>query len=190
MCVVASQTGLTTTKLWTNFASRYGIDMTADPGAHLLSQTGMYIPEQRRMHDLIPLAMSFLPACKHLFVKCGHLGVLTLSRVSSSEGLRSAENWAEVVGCEHIMIHPAIHCTGGVVVCLIPPSRVLRPEEIKTVTGAGDSFVGWLVGELSQDANVLDNIGKLYKVVKRAQQASQEALLSSEAVSPRLSCLN
>jgi len=147
------------------------------------------MPDQRSMHDLIPLAISFLPACEHLFVKCGHLGVLILSRLFSSESLRSAENWKEIVGHEHITVYPATHCAGGVIVCLVPPNRVLRSEEIKTVTGAGDSFVGWLVAELSRDANVLDDIGKLYKVVKRAQRASEETLLSSEAVSPHLSCL-
>jgi pseudouridine-5'-phosphate glycosidase/pseudouridine kinase len=66
------------------------------------------------------------------------------------------------------------------------PAFPIKPTEVVNVTGAGDSFVGALLADISQGA-VLDTPHAMDKLVGRAQRASVLSLYSADAISPSLS---
>ena len=65
------------------------------------------------------------------------------------------------------------------------PAKPIEPEEIVSVTGAGDSFVGSLLVAIGK-GYALNTPQSLDEVVDCAQNAAQLSLMSSDAVSPLL----
>ncbi|KAJ4992639.1 IdgA domain-containing protein [Stagonosporopsis vannaccii] len=68
---------------------------------------------------------------------------------------------------------------GGLYVRLFPVERVLRPEEVVSVNGIGDTFCGALAVGLAQGKQAQDVIGP-------AQVAASLSLKTKESVSPQL----
>lgn len=71
---------------------------------------------------------------------------------------------------------------GGLYVRLFPVEKVLRPEEVVSVNGIGDTFCGALAVGLAKGKRVQDVVGF-------AQRAASLSLRSRESVSPALSGL-
>jgi pseudouridine-5'-phosphate glycosidase/pseudouridine kinase len=71
---------------------------------------------------------------------------------------------------------------GGLYVRLFPVEEVVRPEEVVSVNGCGDTFLGALAVGLQRGAKVQDCIGL-------AQRAAGLSLRSKESVSPELEML-
>lgn len=64
----------------------------------------------------------------------------------------------------------------------------LHPAEVVSSTGAGDSLVGSLLADLSsRGEDTFASLSQLEHSMERAQKAAIAALMSSKAVSPRLS---
>lgn len=70
---------------------------------------------------------------------------------------------------------------GGVYLRLFPPVELVPAEEIVSVNGVGDTFVGVLMAALTKREGVLTE-----NAVQTAQRASVLSLKSAEAVSPEV----
>ncbi|KAM0721015.1 hypothetical protein Q7P37_003300 [Cladosporium fusiforme] len=78
---------------------------------------------------------------------------------------------------------------GGVYMRLFPPVEEVAPEDVVSVNGVGDSFVGTLVSRLAKAKAEGKEVG-VEECVDVAQRAAVLSLKSKEAVSPMLESLN
>ena len=73
---------------------------------------------------------------------------------------------------------------GGVYMRYFPPAEVLRPDDVVSVNGVGDTFLGVLIAGLAKDKPK-----EIPELIGIAQRASVMTLKSKEAVSPSISSL-
>jgi len=127
-------------------------------------------------NDLIPLSINLLPFIKTILVKCGPNGILIVSREGSSNSTpdSSRYTWGK----------------GGLTISIYPPAKVVGPEELVNVTGAGDSFVGVLAAGISQNPSILRDPQAAKRLVVTAQRASIYSLGTARAVSSKISDLS
>lgn len=121
------------------------------------------------------MSVQLLPLCPSIVVKMGEEGVLVTELLGvEDERLRSADDARWIVSRNSQGDE-----VGGVYMRLFPASR-LPPEQIQSVNGVGDTFLGTLVaGLVKKNARVTD-------FVDVAQRASRLTLKSTKSVSERL----
>ncbi|KAF2834855.1 IdgA domain protein [Patellaria atrata CBS 101060] len=169
----AQQSGLLSQTPWWNLINSLNIPSTgaraafsAIAGAELVDKG---VPQ---------MSVQLLPFCPTVLVKLGAEGVLlTMLLPSSSALLRDPEAQRWVVsrndggGGEQGV--------GGVYMRLFPVPETIAQEDVVSVNGVGDTFLGAVVAGLVAGREVEDVLGV-------AQRAAGLTLRSAEAVSPRL----
>ncbi|TDZ17802.1 Pseudouridine-metabolizing bifunctional protein [Colletotrichum orbiculare MAFF 240422] len=125
-------------------------------------------------------AVHLLPYIPTLVTKLGSKGVLLTAILGRDDPRlrdRNEERWLLTrapVG------HPTV---GGVYMRLFPPAEKVPVEEIVSVNGVGDTFLGVLVAGLAKG-------GKVEHLIDVAQKAAVLTLKSHESVSPDLGRLD
>lgn len=121
-------------------------------------------------------AIKLLPFFPTILTKLGPKGVLLTQLLKADDPVLSSPEEAEYVlsrcttGDENV---------GGLYVRLFPTEKVLNVEEVVSVNGIGDTFVGALAAGLVKGKRPQD-------VVAFAQRAAALSLTSRESVSPEL----
>lgn len=121
-------------------------------------------------------AIKLLPFFPTVLTKLGSEGVLLTQVIKPNDPILSSPEQAQYVLARNLTGHGKV---GGLYVRLFAPERVLRDEEVVSVNGIGDTFVGALAAGLAKGKQVRD-------VVEFAQKASVLSLKSKESVSPDL----
>jgi pseudouridine-5'-phosphate glycosidase/pseudouridine kinase len=124
-------------------------------------------------------AIKLLPFFPTILTKLGPQGVL-LTRILKADDpvLTSADESQYVLSrCK-----TGDHKIGGLYVRLFPTDKILRDEEVVSVNGIGDTFLGALAAGLVQGRRIQD-------VIPFAQKAATLSLRSKESVSPELKSL-
>ena len=121
-------------------------------------------------------AIQLLPFFPNLMTKLGPDGIL-ITRILPKDDPLLASRSPYVVSRSKI----EEGSIGGLYMRLMPPEQVLSNEEVISVNGAGDTFLGVLVARLATkaDSNIDD-------AVAVAQRASALTLRSAESVSPEI----
>lgn len=132
---------------------------------------------------IIQKAVNLLPFFQHLIIKCGDQGIIVVMYISPKDALNSV--WA------HKRSNPLERCIvahgNSKEITLIQHFPSLPIEKVSNVTGAGDSFVGALLGCLAHDFSTMYDPNGLQDVITIAQKAAILTLQSHSAVSPFLS---
>lgn len=125
----------------------------------------------------IPIqSVQLLPYVPTLIAKLGSKGVL-LTQLLSRDDPRLFEREAQEFILTRSMNHPTI---GGIYMRLFPP--VEKVEDVVSVNGVGDTFLGVLVSGLAQG-------GSAESLINVAQKGAVMSLRCAESVSPILSRL-
>ncbi|KAF6841141.1 IdgA domain-containing protein [Colletotrichum plurivorum] len=117
-----------------------------------------------------------LPYIPTLVTKLGSKGVLLTTILSKDDPRlkdREEERWLLT---RAPVDHPTI---GGVYMRLFPPAERVPAEEVVSVNGVGDTFLGVMIAGLAQG-------GKVEDLIDVAQKAAVLTLKSHESVSPDL----
>ena len=128
------------------------------------------------------MAINLLPFFQHLVIKCGERGVIVVMRGSGQSKWRSERS--NIYG-RYIVSNGS--GDGDIVVLQHFPANDLPPESIVSVTGAGDTLVGSILGSLVQGSRGFEDPESLKMIVEDAQAAAVLTLKSEYAVSPSLS---
>ncbi|KAL9065602.1 MAG: hypothetical protein Q9157_007420 [Trypethelium eluteriae] len=121
------------------------------------------------------MSVQFLPLCPCIVVKLGEEGVLVTELLhAKDEKLRSADEARWIVSRGN-----GSNEVGGIHMRLFPATKVPL-DQIKSVNGVGDTFLGTLVAGLAMKDT------KLQQLIDVAQKASRLTLQSEESVSERL----
>lgn len=121
-------------------------------------------------------AIKLLPFFPTILTKLGPDGVLLVKLLSASASELHDDHERQYVLARNMSGHEDV---GGLYVRLFKPERVLKPEEIVSVNGIGDTFCGAVAVGLSKGKQVQD-------VVDWAQRAAGESLKVGESVSGEL----
>ncbi|KAI9653025.1 MAG: hypothetical protein M1831_006232 [Alyxoria varia] len=138
-----------------------------------------------------------LPFVPNIAVKLGPRGVLFMRMLLESDPVLDPSNPSRYVVVRARDRQPARSQHGwerkvaGMYARLFPPPKVLQGEDIVSVNGAGDTFMGALVAGLVREGGSFETLGEetLEEVVMRAQRASAMTLGSSESVCPEIARL-
>lgn len=119
-------------------------------------------------------AFKLLPYCPNILIKDGANGIL-LVQIAQHASPPSSENFILMSKGKSDL---------GVLVQHFPVPRNFNPGEIQSVTGAGDSLVGYILSELGRDDSWLQEASneKRYTILKNSQVAAGLSLVSKEAV--------
>lgn len=123
-------------------------------------------------------AIKMLPFIPTLLTKLGSQGVLLTKILKSDDPALSSADEQKYVLARTSNDDEELG-VGGLYVRLFPPEKILAPEEVVSVNGIGDTFLGALAAGLV-------NGGKLEDGVMLAQRAAALSLRSKESVSPEL----
>ncbi|CAI6335312.1 unnamed protein product [Periconia digitata] len=121
-------------------------------------------------------AIKLLPFFSTILTKLGPQGVLLTQIIEPNDPILSSPEQAQYVLARNTTGDANV---GGLYVRLYAPERVLKDEEVVSVNGIGDTFVGALATGLVKGKKVRD-------AVEFAQKASLLSLKSKESVSPDL----
>jgi pseudouridylate synthase / pseudouridine kinase len=128
-------------------------------------------------------AIQILPFIPTLLVKLGIRGVLVVRLLPMGDELLSSGG-SNIICRAH---EGNVHGVGGLYIKLLPPGRRLEGDELVSVNGAGDTFLGVVMAGLSkQDGPAF---GGLERLIGVGQKGSRMTLQSVEAVSPDLGIL-
>ncbi|KAH0595673.1 hypothetical protein MHUMG1_06850 [Metarhizium humberi] len=170
MYEVAKENGYLDSQDWFKVIDAFGMTGARDRFVRLTSAdlTDAGVPVQ---------CVNLLPYIPTLLTKLGPNGVL-LTSILGRDDPRLRDRDAE----EHILAraspdHPTV---GGIYMRLFPPAE--KVENIVSVNGAGDTFLGVLVSGLAQG-------GSLEKLIDVAQKGAVLTLKSTQSVSPKLRTL-
>lgn len=155
------------------------IDALGIPATGVRSEL-VSITSQKMVDEGIPQqSIRLLPFIPNLITKLGREGVLVTRVLPIDDPLLSTRS-------PYVISRSKIELGGirGLYMRLIPPERVLSSEEIVSVNGAGDTFLGVLVTRLAQKADT-----NLDASVMVAQRASALTLKSAESVSAAIQSL-
>ncbi|KAL9051768.1 MAG: hypothetical protein Q9162_005820 [Coniocarpon cinnabarinum] len=124
-------------------------------------------------------AIQLLPFVPNLMVKLGPAGVLVARILPQDDDILQKRS-------PHVVARSKSSAggVGGLYMRLIPPEDVLTGSEIVSVNGAGDTFLGALIGRLTEKQNP-----DMDAAVSFAQTASKMTLTSAESVSPNIRSL-
>ncbi|KDQ63525.1 hypothetical protein JAAARDRAFT_29544 [Jaapia argillacea MUCL 33604] len=146
--------------------------------AHCVETLGFLIED-----GVAQMAVNLLPFFQNLVVKLGPRGVLVVLRVSGEDVKKSG--WAgERSNPRGRYIVARGQDDLEMVVIRHFPALSVSPDEIVSVTGAGDTLVGSLLASLVLDPTAFHHPKRLDDVIERAQQAAVMTLKSNLAVSP------
>jgi pseudouridine-5'-phosphate glycosidase/pseudouridine kinase len=124
-------------------------------------------------------AIKLLPFFPTILTKLGSQGVLVTQLLKADDPVLTSADEAQYIlsRCKN-----GDQTVGGLYVRLFPPERVLRPEEVVSVNGIGDTFVGALAVALLHGRRARD-------AVPFAHKAATLSLQSRDSVSPELKSL-
>ena len=131
------------------------------------------------------MAVNLLPFFQNLVIKCGDKGVVVVMRISGENATGSA--WAHELSnpVKGYIVAKGLHGKEIVVLKHFPAIPV-EPEEVVSVTGAGDSLAGALCAALVRDPTTFHTPKKLDAAIHLAQRAAVLSLHSVRAISPLL----
>lgn len=125
--------------------------------------------------------IQLLPFVPRILTKLGSDGVLLTMLLPKDDARLSSRDAAA-----HILARSKTggEGVGGVYMRLFPPPEPVKPEDIVSVNGVGDTFLGVLMAALTKRDGVL-----IEDTVQLAQRASALTLKSRESVSPDIASL-
>lgn len=132
------------------------------------------------------MAINLLPFFQNIVIKCGEQGLLVVMRISGTD--IASSGWDK----EYTNVHGRRIVAHGkssketVVIQHFAPHALLK-DDIRNVTGAGDTLVGSILASVSRDRNAFQNPLRLVETVHVAQKAAVLTLQSHQAVSRHLS---
>ena len=121
-------------------------------------------------------AIKLLPFFPTILTKLGPNGVLLTQLLKADDPVLTSADESQYVLAR---CKTGDNKIGGLYVRLYPTEKVLKEEEVVSVNGIGDTFVGAMAAGLVQGRRVQD-------VVSFAQKAATLSLKSKESVSPEL----
>ncbi|KAF2634189.1 hypothetical protein P280DRAFT_464015 [Massarina eburnea CBS 473.64] len=124
-------------------------------------------------------AIKLLPFFPTVLTKLGPRGVLLTQLVKAGDPVLSSPQESQYVLARNTTGDKKV---GGLYVRLFQPDVILKDEEVVSVNGIGDTFVGALAAGLVKGRGIKDVVGF-------AQKASILSLRSRESVSPELRAL-
>lgn len=120
-------------------------------------------------------SVQLLPYIPTLITKLGSKGVLLTSILGRDDPRLYDRDSQQFILTRATPDHPTI---GGIYMRLFPAAE--RVEDVVSVNGAGDTFLGVLIAGLAQG-------GSVERLIDVAQKGARMTLKSAEAVSPELS---
>lgn len=133
------------------------------------------------------MAVNLLPFFQHVIVKCGDRGIVVVVRIPKADVEGRANSWISHRSNPHARCIVAnVPHARDIVVLKHFPAIITKPEEIVSVTGAGDSLVGALSSAIVRDGETFRDSGKLDAAIQLSQEAAVASLHSIRAVSPLL----
>ncbi|KAK9468809.1 Indigoidine synthase A like protein-domain-containing protein [Lipomyces arxii] len=139
---------------------------------------------------IVPMGIHMLPFIPNLFVKVGQHGVFSLQLMKEVKGRNVTENQISIASGLVVWRGNQLDGQNVCIVVRHHAPHSVDADEIVSVTGAGDSFVGVLLAELldsdKNGVNVLEDIDDLDKVIDRAQRAAILTLKHRNAISPEI----
>jgi pseudouridine-5'-phosphate glycosidase/pseudouridine kinase len=172
----AHATGLFDTPSWFKVIDALGI-----PSSGLRVPLAMLTSSELVDAGVPQMAIKLLPFVPTILTKLGPQGVLMTKLLKSdAPELYDEREKQYVVARKNNGDDEAD--VGGLYVRLFPVERVLKPEEVVSVNGIGDTFCGALAVGLAKGKMVQDVVGF-------AQRAASLSLRSRESVSPQLKSL-
>ncbi|OCB88300.1 hypothetical protein A7U60_g4502 [Sanghuangporus baumii] len=131
------------------------------------------------------MAINILPFFQNLVIKCGDKGVVVVMRISGENAKNSPWALEHSNPVKGYIVAKGLHGKEIVVLKHFPAIPV-EPEEVVSVTGAGDSLAGALCASLVKDPTTFQTSEKLDAAVHIAQRAAVLSLHSVRAISPLL----
>ena len=114
------------------------------------------------------MALNLLPFFQHLVLKAGDKGLFTIFRVSPTTAQRSG--WAYEQSNVRARQVLARGRDGGLVILKHHPAILLTPDEVVSVTGAGDTLVGSTLASLVQNPFAFEDPQALDQLAHSAQK--------------------
>ena len=126
-------------------------------------------------------SIKLLPFIPCILTKLGARGVLMTQVLRPGDPrLTSPESAPYILSRSH----SASECIGGVYMRLFPPAEKLSDDQIVSVNGVGDTFLGVIVAGLAEETPK-----DIMCLIDIAQKGSVMTLKSKEAISPEISSL-
>lgn len=122
-------------------------------------------------------SIQMLPFVPNMVTKLGPRGVLLTRILPENDVNLDERHWPYVISRSKT----GANRVGGLYVRLFPPDEVLAEEDIVSVNGAGDTFLGTLVARLVGAGDA-----RLEHAIDFAQRASLQTLKSNQSVSPAI----
>ena len=129
-------------------------------------------------------SIQLLPFIPTIVTKLGHQGVLLTRLLPPGDSQLTSRNAAPYILSRS---HHNEGTVGGVFMRLFPAVELLPEDEIISVNGVGDTFLGTLIAGLARD-NSKKRVD-LVDIIDIAQRGSVMSLKSKEAVSPEIGTL-
>lgn len=170
MYQVAKENGYLDTTEWFSVIDAFGMRGAREKFVYMTSRelTDAGIPVQ--MVQLLP----YIPI---IITKLGSEGVLLATILGRDDPLLFAPESQQFI-LARAVDHPTI---GGIYLRLFAPAE--KVEDVVSVNGVGDTFLGVMISGLAQG-------GSVEKLVDVAQQGAVMSLRCAESVSPKLSALD
>lgn len=172
----AHSTGLFDTPSWFRVIDALGI-----PSSGLRVPLAMLTSSELMDAGVPQMAIKLLPFTSTILTKLGPQGVLMTKLLANNAPELFDEREKQYVVARNNNGDTEAD-VGGLYVRLFPVEKVLKPEEVVSVNGIGDTFCGALAVGLAKGKRVQDVVGF-------AQRAASMSLRSRESVSPQLTSL-
>lgn len=140
-------------------------------------------------------SFQLLPYYQNILLKVGDKGVVLISLSTSIDDWKSIPTSSyykpDIIMCSQG--HQVGNGRMGVVVEYFPIPPENTNLEIRNVTGAGDSFLGYLVAQLPSsqwhhtEIELVEQVWSKWELIYKAQLASGESLKSDQAISSEIS---
>lgn len=129
-------------------------------------------------------SIQLLPFIPMIVTKLGHQGVLLTRLLSPDDSQLTSQTAAPYILSRS---HHNDGIVGGIYMRLFPAVELLPEDEIISVNGVGDTFLGTLIAGLSRETP--EKRADLDHIINIAQRGSVLSLKSKEAVSPEIRAL-
>lgn len=129
------------------------------------------------------MAIQLLPYIPNLTIKLGAQGVLVVRLLSAAHPALTDPKDATFILSRNANGSDTV---GGVYMRLYPPADSVKAEEVVSVNGVGDTFLGVLIAGLARRGNGVDIDEQLISI---AQRAAVMTLKSRESVAPGIGSL-
>ncbi|KAL8755921.1 MAG: hypothetical protein Q9184_004657 [Pyrenodesmia sp. 2 TL-2023] len=123
-------------------------------------------------------SVKLLPFIPTVLTKLGEGGVLMTQVMKPGDDRLTSRKHSQYLLSRADIDHPTI---GGVYMRLFRPAEIVPEEDVVSVNGAGDTFLGIVIAGLTKE-----NPKSLIELIDIAQQGSVMTLKSKEAVSPEI----